>query len=92
MMRILASILLVLIFISATAADKDAAERPVTASTSDGVTVHGYPFFGDLPDTAPLLLVFHQGQFLFRRAGLSVGSKTPGLCEWRDCVLAFDGP
>lgn len=33
----------------------------VTTRSSDGLTVHGETYFGSLPATAPLILLFHQG-------------------------------
>lgn len=33
----------------------------LTATTADGVTIHGKPYFGGLDADAPLVLLFHQG-------------------------------
>ena len=32
----------------------------ITAKTADGVTIYGETYFGDLPDNAPLVLLFHK--------------------------------
>ena len=34
----------------------------ITTLTSDGVTVYGELYFGELDDSAPLVLLFHQGR------------------------------
>nr|WP_279639197.1 alpha/beta fold hydrolase [Sphingomicrobium sediminis] len=36
-------------------------EVVLTARSSDGVTVYGTPYYGDLPPNAPLAVLFHQG-------------------------------
>ncbi len=33
----------------------------ITTETADGVTLYGETYFADLPDSAPLILLFHQG-------------------------------
>lgn len=38
-----------------------AGSAPVTATTSDGVEIHGETWFADLDAEAPLILLFHQG-------------------------------
>lgn len=43
------------------AAGSARAQETLTAVTSDGVTIHGEAWFGGLPTTAPLILLFHQG-------------------------------
>jgi len=35
-------------------------DASITTTTADGVTLYGEQWFGDLPDTAPLILLFHQ--------------------------------
>lgn len=37
------------------------AGTPIEAKTSDGVTVYAERYFGDLDDSAPLIVLFHQG-------------------------------
>ena len=34
--------------------------QPITTVTADGVTLYGEPYFADLDDSAPLVLLFHQ--------------------------------
>jgi len=36
-------------------------EQHVVATTSDGIIIHAEAYPGDLPETAPLILLFHQG-------------------------------
>ena len=37
------------------------AQDPITTVTTDAIAVHGNAWFGDLPDSSPLILLFHQG-------------------------------
>ena len=38
-----------------------AEETTLTAVTTDGVTIYGEPYFGDLDTSTPLIMLFHQG-------------------------------
>ncbi len=48
---------------------------PITTQTSDGVTIYGEPYFGDLDNTAPLILLFHQG-------GSNGRGEYAGIAKW----------
>jgi len=53
----------------------EAPSGPIIAETSDGVTVYGEPYFGDLGVDAPLILLFHQ-------AGSNGRGEYAGLASW----------
>ncbi len=38
-----------------------AVKTTITTATSDDVTIYGEVYFGELDNTAPLVLLFHQG-------------------------------
>lgn len=41
--------------------DMPAVKTTITAVTSDDVTIHGEVYFGEMDNTSPLVLLFHQG-------------------------------
>ncbi|GJL95020.1 MAG: hypothetical protein DHS20C05_14250 [Hyphococcus sp.] len=47
----------------------------MTAMTSDGVTIYGEPYFGELGADAPLILLFHQG-------GSNGRGEYAGIAKW----------
>ncbi len=55
------AMLVVLAAAAAPAAASADEPAPLVAETSDGVTIYGERYFGDLDDAAPLIVLFHQG-------------------------------
>ena len=49
-----------LFFIISGAVSTQAAAETITTKAADGVTIYGETYYGDLPETAPLISLFHQ--------------------------------
>ena len=58
-----------------TASECSAAPAWYETRAADGVQVYGYPYLGDLPDTAPVILLFHQGGSSARGASTLVAER-----------------
>jgi len=63
------------------------APSELTAQAADGVTVYGTTRFDDLPDTAPLILLFHQGG---SNARAEYAPLIPWFHEYGYRVIAWD--
>jgi pimeloyl-ACP methyl ester carboxylesterase len=79
--------LVALTLLSLASVEAASAQRAITTVTSDGVTIHGEAWLGDLPPSSPLLLLFHQGGSSGRG---EYGPIAPWLVEAGYRVIAWD--